>query len=120
MLPRFSEKSWWAPEPTAPANGTGDRLTRMPYRRATRLMMIRVTGELICNLLRGEHPACYVAECQLPDDARIVGSVFDGRDVTLAFESEQFELVAAGAEIPFFTPIYREVQSRKVGDLCVI
>src|SRR6476646_7341550 len=33
--PFVNEKCWCAPEPTLPANGTGDRLTRIPYRLAT-------------------------------------------------------------------------------------
>ena len=43
VAPRFIEKCWWEPDPTLPANGTGDRLTRSPYRRAARPMMIRIS-----------------------------------------------------------------------------
>ena len=38
-----SEKCWCAPDPTLPANGAGDRLTRSPWRRAARPMMSRVS-----------------------------------------------------------------------------
>ncbi|CNJ07357.1 Uncharacterised protein [Mycobacterium tuberculosis] len=40
----LSEKCWCAPDPTLPAKGAGDRLTRSPCRRATRLMMSRVNA----------------------------------------------------------------------------
>ena len=42
-----SEKCWWAPDPTLPAKGTGDKLMRSPWRRAARPMMSRVKGQLI-------------------------------------------------------------------------
>ena len=37
---RRSEKCWCAPQPTLPANGTGDRVSRKPCARATRLRRI--------------------------------------------------------------------------------
>ena len=43
LVALVSEKCWWEPDPTLPANGTGDRLTRMPYRRATRPTMMRIS-----------------------------------------------------------------------------
>ena len=39
---RVSEKCWCAPDPTLPANGTGERLQRIPCLRAMRPMMMRM------------------------------------------------------------------------------
>ena len=73
-----------------------------------RLKRLRISSELFCQLFTlGPHHGYRVIEQAIPEDAfiRNVGLSWPYPQIEVLLESQAFEVVREGDEIPFLTPV---------------
>jgi hypothetical protein len=77
-----------------------------------RAKLLRISTELLFDLLRGDHPKGYrIVKDELPADALLV-NVRHGfpNYIEILVESESFEEMVEGQEFPFLTPVAEKYQ----------
>jgi len=75
-----------------------------------RVKLLPVSSELAFNLMRGEHRGYRVVKNEIPSDAKLINVRHGWPDsVELLIQSETFEDIAEGQEIPYFMPEFESL-----------